>query len=242
MAIAKKGDAPVKARLIRTLPLVLLGILLLWTAVAFAQPESYGLPARLTSLTDLGPVLQRKDLTAAQRTDVLVSWLTRERAHPSGTVRGLGGGDIDSGYLQAQLIKALAEAGDARAVAGVAASTTLADDGLRDAARIVLGMMGDRQQVSSLLVVLATHKEADFRALAAVALGRVGAVEAIPALEAAREDGATRRASNCTRGSHTSYPVREAATSALRVLRSPDALARAKLRTDRFASRQKPQP
>ena len=91
-------------------------------------------------------------------------------------------------------------------------------------------------------MVLATHKEADFRALAAVALGRVGAVEAIPALEAALEDGATRRASNCTRGPHTSYPVRDAATSALRVLRSPDALARAKLRTDQFASRQTSQP
>jgi hypothetical protein len=164
-----------------------------WPSIARAQPEAYGLPPRLTSLTDLTAVHERKDLTPAQKTSALVAWLIEEREHPSATRRGLGGGDIDSGYTQAQILKALVQEGDPLVVSTMASDPDV-DADVRAGMRIVLGLMGDRDSAPELIDILEAHPEADFRVGAAEALGSLGATEAAPALARALEDPFTRRA------------------------------------------------
>ncbi len=94
------------------------------SAERFGNPLVYGLRPRLTSLTDLNPLLNAGTLSMAQRTEVLVAWLAQERRCPSPVNLGLGG-DIDSGYIQAQIIKALAEIGDPAVLSDMALDYSL---------------------------------------------------------------------------------------------------------------------
>jgi hypothetical protein len=153
-----------------------------------SSPDTYGLPAKLSDLTDLGLVLRAKNLTSAKATEVLIIWLVRERAEPHPKTTGLGGGDITSGYIQAQLIKALAEKGDALALRNMSVDQKL-EPWLRDSMRLALGGMYDRSQTSSLIRILEENKEGQMRALAAVELGSLGIEEAVPALKKALRDG-----------------------------------------------------
>ncbi|UCH35270.1 MAG: HEAT repeat domain-containing protein, partial [Armatimonadota bacterium] len=176
---------------------------------------------------------------ATDRADILISWLIEERMEPSGTTLGLGGGDINSGYIMSQIIMSLVELGDPLLVLEVATSSHLAsvDDNVRDAMRITLGLMGDGDQARELMRILDTHAEPYFRALAAKALGRVGAAEARPRLKRALEDPFTVRAGNSVRGLYTAYPVREGAETALRMLDDPARFTHAKQRAEMFAQR-----
>lgn len=187
-----------------------------------STPDTYGLPAKLSDLTDLDLILYAKNLTPAKATEVLIIWLVRERAEPHPKTTGLGGGDITSGYIQAQLIKALTEKGDVLALRSMSVDQKL-EPWLRDSARLVLGNMYDRSQASSLIRILEQNKEGEMRALAAGALGSLGIEKAVPALKKALQDDYSVTAGNSFhKDIYTSYPVRETAEEALRNMRSSD--------------------
>lgn len=190
------------------------------TSMADSGETVHGLPSRLVNPCDLTLVLDSKRLASNEKSDVLVAWLVEERAHPSPTTKGLGGGQIDSGYIQAQLLRALAEVGDRFSVAFVAQSAN-AEPSLRDAMHVVLGLKGDANEANNLMRILSSHSEPDLRALAAIALGTIKAGQSIPVLEDALNDSFTRPAGNSFQGLYTSYPVREAAADALRMLQFP---------------------
>lgn len=193
-----------------------------FSVAASIQPEDYGLPAKLKSLTDLKPVLERKDMTSVQKTDVLVFWLGEERRQPTPSFKGLAGGDINSSYIQAQIIKALCEVGNPLALGTIDSDENAAPD-IRDGARLALGLMGDSTQISKLMGIIENQSEPYFRVTAAEALGSLGATAAIPALERALRDEYTVTGGGCTpTGPSTIYPVREAAQTALRVLNMPE--------------------
>ncbi len=194
-----------------------LGMLFWACAVAWGlEPEVHGLPARLSSLLDLGPVLRRTDLTSVEKTEVLILWLREERAHPSPTTKGIGGGDISSGYIQAQIVKSLREVGDPLLLRSIA-SDGKADTGIRDGACVALGLMGDSTQVGRLISVLRDSREPDLRATAAEALAVLGATQAIPVLKQALSDSF-----EGTSDKGKVYPVRRAAEVTLRVLQLPE--------------------
>ncbi len=198
-------------------------------------PETYGLPPKLQGLTDLTPLHERSDLTAQQRTNILIWWLVRERADPSPRTVGLGGGDIDTGYIQRQLVMALRGLGDPKGLTALVQSHAISDPVVRDGVVCALGMMGDASRIPRLLEVLETHAEGDYRALAAYALGSsLGVLEARDALSKALQDSFTRPAGNCTRGLYLAYPVREIAQGSLRALSSETALAAAQRRREAF--------
>ena len=203
-------------------------------AKSVTSSEAYGLPSKLSSLSDLNLLYEREDLSGPQRVDILARWLAHERANPSPTTTGLGGGDIYSGYIQAQLVKMLREMGDASAMTELVESESISDEGVRDGLICALGMMGDASRIPRLLEILETHEEGDYRALAAKALGYVGAVEAREALNSALTDGFAAQGGNCTQGRSIVYPVREGAETGLRMLNSEQAMARAQQRREAF--------
>lgn len=191
-----------------------------WTASGI-QPEAYGLPARLSNLTQLQLVTRPVDITPVQKTEVLMAWLMEERRNPTPTSPGLGGGDISSSYIQAQIVKAMAEVGNPVTLRAIAADEKI-DADVRDGARIALCLMGDGTQIPMMIDILEHSPEPDFRATAAGALGRLAATEARQALTAALYDRYQATGSYKRAGSRTVYPVAEAARSALRVLNSKD--------------------
>ena len=101
------------------------------------QPADFELPARLRNLTDLALLHAQNRMNQTQKTDVLLVWLREERAHPSLTGKGYGGGEITSDYIQTQLVKALAQEGNPLVLQAIAPDAK-ADPCLRDAACMAL--------------------------------------------------------------------------------------------------------
>jgi len=217
---------------------LVLAVLSLAGAVAMAQPERFSLPARLTDLTVLGDLAQRGDLTAPDRTEILVTWYIRELREPTPTTRGLGG-PIDSGWIQCNIIESLGGKGDPDVVAAVAGDADVEPD-VRDAMCIVLGMKGDSSQTARLITILQSHPREYDRATAAQALGALGATEAVPALEEALRDPYVVEVWPDTDPSVTTfYPVRRCAEDALRALRTPQVVAASRSRSRQFVKRMK---
>ena len=161
-------------------------ILIMQIRICNAQPERFGLPERLTDLTVLGTIAQRADLAPFDHFEILATWLIREYRDPSPGRRGLGG-PVDSGWILFNIMGHLYVKGDALSIAEIAADAK-AEPVLRDAMYIVLGLKGDATQATKLISILQNHELPYFRARAAEALGLLGAVEAIPALEKALAD------------------------------------------------------
>lgn len=205
-------------------------------AESLTSPEAYGLPSQMTRLTDFQR-LDQATLSKPEQTDVLVWWLAQERANPSLPTTGLGGGRIDSGYIQAQIIIALSHQGDPKVMTTLVESDAISDQGVRDGVICALGMMGDASRIPRLLEILETHKEGDFRAMAARALGDLAAAEAAEALNRARTDGFAVQAGSDVgpRRLWVKYPVRQAAVGALRMLNSEERRAKAQQRREAFA-------
>lgn len=185
------------------------------------DPVTYGLPGRLSNLTDLGPVLRRTDISSVQKTDILIVWLTEERRQPTPTSKGLGGGDVNSSYIQAQIVKALAEVGNPLTLRAID-SDEKADANIRDGARMALCLMGDSTQIPKVIAILENGREPYFRATAAAALGGLRATEAIPALKRALSDDYAVTSGRIGSAPATAYPVRRDAETALRVLGCQD--------------------
>lgn len=217
--------------------LALMGMLFSHTVQAQNVPARFA--PRMQNLTDLTPLLERKDLTPVQRTEILLMWLAEERRKPSETRTGLGGGDIDSGYIQIQIVKALFEVGDRAVLEWIAIAPQITDQGIRDAVSLALGIMGDRRQAPTLLNILRTHPIGHFRAEAAQILGSLGVVEARAVLQRAKQDEFAVKAGNSLRGIYTSHPVSEAAERALRMLDSDVVIVQADEREEKFVARLK---
>jgi HEAT repeat protein len=205
---------------------------------SLVEPSAYGLPNRLGRLSDMTPLYERADLTPEQRTDVLLYWLNEERREPSPPTQGAGG-SIDSGYIQAQVVKALGELGDPLLLSRYASDTSTLDAMIRDAVQLALAWMYDARQVPNLIRILESSSEPDYRALAATALGSMRATEAVPVLEAALDDVFSRTAEGCLEGPRLLYPVREAARGALDALADPSLAEYARARCEAFARRLK---
>lgn len=190
-------------------------------AHAQAQTGLYGLPTRMRNLTDLTPIIDRQDLTSLQKTEVLLAWLGQERSDPSPTTTGLGGGPIDSSYIQAQMIKGLGTLGDPQAIDWLLSNPQVTDESLRNACRLALGLMGDQRQIPMLVKILREDPDANYRTLAVEDLNVLGAAQALPDIERALQDRYSVTFDHMHKGRITFYPVREAATAALRVLKDP---------------------
>jgi len=153
---------------------------------------------------------------------------------------------IDSGYLQAQMILWLSRHGDTKTMAALLRPGAIADQGVRDGIICALGMMGDASRIPRLVEVLTTDTQSYFRALAAEALGDLGAVEAKPALDRALTDGFAIQVQEGVgvgpRDPGVVYPVREKAAEALRVLSSEPAMVEAQQRREAFAKAVSPPP
>ena len=200
-----------------------------------AQPEYFGFEQR-TNLTNTVQVMERKDLTSLDKTEILATWLAREWREPSPKTTGLGGGDITSGYIQVQMITLLFTQGNPIMLAE-ASSDKRANPQMCDAMRISLGYMGDASQIPDLIRILRSNREGYYRSEAARALGHLGATEAIPALKKALDDEFSAHASNSLRGEYTAYPVRDSASAALTVLSKQNSVDQALERRRVFEER-----
>jgi hypothetical protein len=136
-------------------------------AVPPSERGLYGLPARLRSLADLGLVARNRDLTPLQKTEVEIAWLVEERRVASPTTRGLGGGPIDSDYIQRQLIVCLGVDGDPGALDLLLNSGEFEDQGIRDALCLALAFNGDKRQIQPLIAMLKSDPSPGHRYLAA---------------------------------------------------------------------------
>jgi hypothetical protein len=191
------------------------------------------IPEKLRSLTDLqklGP-----PLTLLQRLEWLVRWLAEERRQPSKTTTGIGGGPIDSGYIQQQLIRAMGGGGDLRALKWLSISTEVKDPTIKLAFKLALGLQGDEAQLHVLANTLTESEDPNHRLLAAFGLGIIQAQDALPLLKQALNDPYKVTAYGI--GEHTGnteYPVRITAEGAIRQIELPEGREFAKRKIAQF--------
>jgi len=222
---------------------ITVSLALLCAGVAGAAPPrapAEPVPARLRTLADLQRVSGPKSpLTEAQRTETLLSWLAQERRRPTPSRIGQGGYEIDTGYIQAQVRRALAGEADPVVIEHLAGSTQVRDPQLRTAMRLVLGLMGDARQVPALLTQLKQSPEPYYRWHAAQALGGIGAAEAVPALRQAQKDTflLTSRGGARSKRGEIVFPVRDAARVSREILANPQARKEGLRQRARFKQR-----
>lgn len=224
----------------RSIGVLVLGFTLAANSTTYAAEEQdarliHGLPPRMRSLTDLTPICDAKTtLTSLQRTEVLINWLVEEKRKPSPTSTGLGGGPIDTNYIQEQLVLSIGLYGDPLATQWLHSNSP--NSRLRGDLVVALGIMGDASQVSNLRQILISSQNPYLRRLSTRALQQLGAVEAIPDLERACTDPFVLDLANNRTGAAVTYPVREAASGALQALRRADVLDAAAALKAKFSS------
>ena len=125
----------------------------------------FGLPVRLRSLVDLS-LLDPKTLTEQQKTEVLLTWLVEENARPSGPTQGFGG-PIDSGYILAQIVRAMHRTDD-KAILWLATSPRLRSSFVRTPLNLAIGRLAIPSVVDSLLHTTLNDSNPHYRALAAM--------------------------------------------------------------------------
>lgn len=173
-------------------------------------------PDKLRNLKDLNIVIGYKGENSI-KCGVLLTWLAKERKSPSESSKGTGGGEIDSGYIQSQIIKCISENPDYTGLKDITTINNI-NSNLKDAIIIALGKNGDITQEKELIRILVDSKDPDYRALAAISLGYIGSNLAIPYLKDALEDKFNRKACNCVQGEYLEYTVKDAAETALRMI------------------------
>jgi len=189
-------------------------------SIAFALTDSRLVAeeeaGRLSSLADLAPILEDPAIDSVSKTRRLIAYLKNEMANPRMSTTGLGGGVIDSDYIQEQIILSLGLVGD---LAILKESLEQAEDeALSDRLVVALGLVGDREASPRLIQIVGVSQHGFLRALAARALGDLEEIASISTLKKALKDPFSQMASNSLQGQFTSYPVREEAAGALRRL------------------------
>lgn len=187
------------------------------------QPATvHGLPTKIKGLSDLYLLDQAKDLKAVQKTEVLLTWFVEERRRPTPTSTGLGGGPVDSNYIQTQISQMLAGDGDLRAMKWLATSPKLRSSAVRHALFISLNDVQDDRGRIALLDTLMNDPNPYMRERAAVGLGYWKHDDVIFALRNALSDPyfvtyePTHIGLGQQPGLQTFRPVRRAAAEALR--------------------------
>lgn len=204
-------------------------LVLLAAGPSAASPSQYGLPDRLPDLTKLYLVSPGSGLSGEARVNTLLFWLAEERHHPSPTVRGTGGGDVDSSWIQQQLIMCLWERGDPDYIERLLAQPRLKPE-FSDAMHIALALGGDRRQKESLKRIAMSNPEQAYRYLAVKGLAVINATDAIPLLQAiGRRDSGRYRERGAARiidsdPATFQYPVRREADRVAAVLLRAEAL------------------
>lgn len=159
---------------------------------------------------------------AAERLDLLLTLLEEEVRSPVDPQTGWGGGSIDHDYTMAQIALAIShvarETEPVKAQLRQAADSTSSPE-VRDAMLIALGLCGDVSVAEDLTVILKSSTSPSRRALSASALGACNAMLFIPDLAEALNDSAKMpRASDVGQEDRNDFPVRRAASLALRHL------------------------
>ena len=215
---------------------------LLWLLNGAIADELSVLPSQVPqtfrSLSDLGLLEQGKDLTNEQKTEILLKWYRQELEHPSPTVKGLGGGDITSGYIQVQFIRAFLSEGDLRTLLKVRSDPKTRIE-IRQGIGIALLVMGDKSQGKTVANILQNNRDPFYREIAATALSYTGDTKYIPILKRALNDPYSSYGSSDVGPPKQLpvYPVREAAGRSILLLQYRDFLRDAKERTKLFNSR-----
>ncbi|MDO8586055.1 MAG: HEAT repeat domain-containing protein [Armatimonadota bacterium] len=175
-------------------------------------------------------VVNHGSLSSTDRVDRLVALLRREITEPSAPVLGIGGGPIDSGYVQEVIlgsVRTYVQQGANReslrnCVASKLASLASSDKPMADRLTVMLGNVGDRSVVPALINVMENHEDGFMRYAAARALGGIGDRSSIPALKRCLETDTFARVRlgssirNLTPREMVYSPVRLAAAEALR--------------------------
>ncbi|MFY9234877.1 MAG: HEAT repeat domain-containing protein [Fimbriimonadaceae bacterium] len=184
-------------------------------------PPAPQIPQRLTSLTDLQLL---RDMTLLSRLEWYVQWLAEEKRLPSKTTTGIGGGAIDSGYIQQQLVRSMAGGGDPRGLKWLVNSGLVKNREFDLEFRLALGLLADQTQKDVLISTVTADPNPNHRLLAASGLGRINARDAFAALrQVAANDPYYVNYVGSNDPKTREYPVRKKAESALRMIEDVDA-------------------
>jgi hypothetical protein len=222
-------------KLLKTCLAILIGFACTGALLASQQasPKIYGMPTRLRSLADLTPLISADSrLNTNQKTEVLFRWLIEELRVPSKTTKGISGAPIDSNYIKKQLVWSLGLYGEPLAIAWL--YDRVNNSSLKDYLAVSLGIMGDSEREEEVMLVLGANSNPSMRDLAALAIVRLGAVEALPALKRAQSDEFFIEYVDWHEGPKLFYPVREAAKGAIHSLQSLSVLREAETRKSSF--------
>ncbi|MFY9234878.1 MAG: HEAT repeat domain-containing protein [Fimbriimonadaceae bacterium] len=178
-------------------------------------------PWRMESLTDFKYLNYAND--KLERLEILVRWLAEEKREPSEKRAGLGGGPIDSGYIQQQLIRSLAGSGaDPRGLRWLASSPEVRDPEMKLACKLALGLRFDQEQKNILIRTLERDGNPNHRLVAAFGLGNLDAQEARSLLKkVAKSDPFHVNKVGSDDPKTREFPVRVMAEGALRMLDDP---------------------
>lgn len=159
---------------------------------------------------------EEKTMTDQQRLDAVLGYLKEEMGNPT-TPHISMGGQVDSGYVQAQIIQHMGRTVTAPQIAKARARET--DPALRDRLTLALGQAGDESVMPQLIEMLGDHPEGFLRKCAARALRQFKDSSAKRALQDALRDpfSAVSIAGVGRKGIHKAYPVREEAAEGLRL-------------------------
>jgi len=184
-----------------------------------AQPPRANSKPHFFDLTNLQKFYFDKTMTSQQRLQGLMEYLKKEMADPSYPGFGPGGGPIDNGYIQLQMIGVLGHTVDAKDIA--AARDKATNPALRQRLTLALGQAGDRRVAQELAKILLHHPRGFMREAAARGLYEIKDSASKGALRAALTDRYSGIAvSDVGPGPHIIklYPVRQRAAAALRAL------------------------
>ena len=159
-----------------------------------------------------------REMPSQQRLDGLLGYLKEEIGNPSPPGLGIGGGPIDSGYVQGVIVQVMGQTIPAEDL--VAARTQETNPAFQERLTVALGIAGDKSMIPDLILILGHHPEGFLRQKAAMALADFKESSLKPAFNDAIEDRYSRvRISGIGGGGISKiYPVREAAARGLRLL------------------------
>ena len=168
--------------------------------------------------TKLQKFYDDREMTSQQRLDGLLGYLKEEIGSPTPPALGIGGGPIDSGYVQGAIVGVMGWTVAAADL--VAARTQETNPALQERLTVALGIAGDKSMIPHLIPILAHHPEGFLRQTAAIALADFKESSLKPAFNGALNDRYSRVGISCLGGGGICkmYPVREAAARGLRLL------------------------